>query len=44
MVAGKTRSLEVVGSEVCNVRFGSGTDIPTANSEVRFNPQSRHRR
>jgi hypothetical protein len=44
IVAGKTRSLEVVGSEACNVRFGSKADISACPRHVRFTPESGHYR
>jgi hypothetical protein len=42
MVAGQTGSLEVVGSALGNVRFGSKADIAGCQADVRFNPKSGH--
>jgi hypothetical protein len=40
MVAGQTGSLEVVGSVLGNVRFGSKADIGTQLRNVRFVPEA----
>jgi hypothetical protein len=40
MVAGQTGSLEVVGSVLGNVRFGSNADIEARQSDVRFTTES----
>jgi len=40
MVAGQTGSLEVVGSELGNVRFGSKADIAAPPTNVRFTTKS----
>jgi hypothetical protein len=42
MVAGRAGSLEVVGSALGNVRFGSITDIEAGKRNVRFTPESGH--
>jgi hypothetical protein len=44
MVAGQTSSLEVVGSVLGNVRFGSKADIGLLLIDVRFTPKSGHQR
>ena len=43
MVAGQTGSLEVEGSVLGNVRFGSKADIAAPPINVRFTPKSGHR-
>ena len=43
MVAGRAGSLEVVGSALGNVRFGSKADIVAPPTNVRFIPESGHR-
>jgi len=43
MVAGQSGSLEVVGSVLGNVRFGSKADIGVGSGNVCFTPKSRHR-
>jgi hypothetical protein len=40
MVAGQTGSLEVVGSLLGNVRFGSLADIASSPRDVRFTPKA----
>jgi len=42
MIAGRAGSLEVVGSALGNVRFGSKADIPLRLADVRFTPKSGH--
>ena len=42
MVAGQTSSLEVVGSVLGNVRFGSKADIASIERDVRSTPKSGH--
>jgi hypothetical protein len=39
---GQAGWLEVGGSEVADVRFGSKADISLSPADVRFTPESRH--